>query len=950
MEKFRSGSTLGFLAAAVSIAAGPILASPGITHEQIEADWFRQEQVRNAPTASNSTKVTPEQDAAGACDGIKNGAWGFHTENEQNPWWQIDLGATVLLGHVAVYNRCDIAGRASRMILLVSNNGETFRKVYQHDGTVFLGHTNKRPLLVKLAGVEARYVRLQLPGKSYFHLDEVEIYAVDGGRNIALGKPATQSSTSRWSAASPQRLRQEVRYNVGEVIRRGLKLAGDLRRRGVDVDEQVKILRSVGRRIDKLAGKQQEELRRRLYIKARHAVRRMAFANPLLNFDSVLFVKRAPGTLPHMSDQYYGWWSRPGGGLYVLDGFKGENPRTRCLTSDWPAGSFLRPDLSCDGKKVLFAYCRHYPDVSAMEKVEKDKLPEDGFYQIFEMNIDGTDCRQLTHGRYDDFDARYLPNGEIVFLSTRKGQFVQCTTAGVSSTLQATLPDSYVRCGGDNKRPCAVYTLHVMNAAGNNLRPISAFENFEWMPSIASDGRILYARWDYIDRFNGHLMSLWSTNQDGTNPQLVYGNYTAKPQCIFEARSIPNSDKLVFTASAHHSITGGSLALLDRARGTEGSGPITRLTPDVCFPEAEGWPAAYYANPHPLSENYFLVAWSDRRLPPHRGSRQVVDDNNPVNALGLYLYDSFGNLELIHRDPEISSMNPIPIRARRTPPGQPGNIDWDAPQHGCFLVQDIYRGLEGIERGSIRKIRMIGVPPKTQPHMNTPRLGVSREDPGKFVIGTVPVEQDGSAYFHAPSGVSIFFQAIDERGLAVQTMRSLTYLQPGQTLSCVGCHESRESSPIAGGRPAAVKRLPSRITPGPEGSWPLRFDRLVQPVLDRLCVSCHAPDSGDEEAARFALTSEHSYENLISFADKDLEKLAFERDMSVVGRCVARDSKLLALLTEAGGHEGVRLDPDSFNRLITWMDVYAHELGSFSPDQERRLYALRRKMLPLLAE
>jgi len=317
-------------------------------------------------------------------------------------------------------------------------------------------------------------------------------------------------------------------------------------------------------------------------------------------------VKRAPATLPHISDQYYGWWSRPGGGIYILEDFKSPSPRLRCLTQGWPEGSFLRPDLSYDGTKVLFAFCRYYSHVSGMEKVDKAKLPEDAFYQIYEMNLDGTGLRQLTHGRYDDFDARYLPDGGIVFLSTRKGTFVQCTKANTAATLARTLPDSYVRCGGDNKRPCAVYTLHVMDADGRNMRPISAFETFEYTPSVADDGRLLYTRWDYIDRFNGHFFSLWSANQDGTNPQLVYGNYTTKPQATLEARSVPGSGKILFTAAAHHSITGGSLALLDTSKGNEGLAPLTRLTPEVPFPETEAWDNNYYANPYPLSEDFSI--------------------------------------------------------------------------------------------------------------------------------------------------------------------------------------------------------------------------------------------------------------------------------------------------------------------------------------------------------
>ncbi|MHC4368024.1 MAG: HzsA-related protein [Planctomycetota bacterium] len=934
MMKFRYYSAVGFLALTVLIAGMPIQASrtagaaSAVTHSQIEADWLRQEQVRVAQAIPVKGKVAPEQDAIGATDGVKDGAYGFHTENELNPWWQIDLGQDVRLDRLIIYNRCDIAERASRLMVLISDDGKSFKEFYRHDGTVFFGRTDDKPLVVKLDGVNARFVRLRLPHKSYFHLDEVELYAADSGRNIAPGKKVTQSSVSQWSVAHP--IAAATQYPIDKTVKRGLLLAENLRRAGVKVDAQEIALRNFARRSESLGVDTSDEANRRLYLQARWAVREMALSNPLLDFDSVVFAKRVPPAFPHMSDQYYGWWSRPGGGIYVLEGFKGDSPRLKCLTDDFPEGSFLRPDLSYDGRKILFAYCKFYPETHKMQKADKDKLPEDVFYKIYEMNLDGSGCRKVTRGKYDDFDCRYLPCGDIVFLSTRKGQAVQCTQANSAATAGADLPDSYVRCGGDNWRPVPVFTLHRVDADGGYIRPISAFENFEWTPSVAADGRILYARWDYIDRFNGPFMSLWSTNATGTNPQLVYGNYTERPQCVFEARPVPNSHKLVFTAAAHHSNMGGSLVLLDRTRGTEYERPLTRLTPDVCFPETEGWPRHYYANPYPLSEEHFLVAWSDRPLPPH--SFVTTDERNPVNPLGIYLYDAFGNLELLHRDPGIASMYPIPVRSRKKPPTHPRIVDWHGSQEGRFLVQDVYEGLEGIERGSVTSLRIVGVPPKTQPHMNSPKLGVSKEDPGKFVLGTVPVEQDGSAHFRVPSGIPVFFQALDRSGLAVQTMRSLTYVQPGQTLSCVGCHESRELAPIAAGRPLAVRRKPSRITPGPEGSWPLRFDRLVQPVLDKSCVSCHKPDSGNEKAARFVLTSEHSYDNLLSFADKDLEKLAFERDVSLVGRCVAVDSRLLALLTEAGGHEGVQLDGDGFER------------------QEQRLYALRRKLSPMLTE
>ena len=926
---------LVFVGAAVGIC-GEV-----ITAEQIEGDWLGQDKLRNTGPVSRKGGMKPMHDAVGGCDGVKNGWFGFHTGEEEGAWWQVDLGRLVTVERVVVYNRCDYPAGAADLKVLLSGDGKKFDEVYRHDGSVFLGYSDGKPLTVDAGSARTRFVRIQLAGQGSLHLDEVEVYGRGSSYNLAFGKAATQSSVSEWSM---RRMPSEG-FETRQVVERGLRLGESLRGLGASVEGEIAELESVARQIDDGAGDGRE-----LYMKARRAVRRMAFANPLLDFDKLLFVKRMPGMLPHMSDQFYGWWSRPGGGIYLLEGFKSGWPRLRCLTEGWGEGNFLRPDLSYDGKKILFAYCKYYSHVAKMKKVDKEKLPEDMFYQIFEMNIDGTGVRQLTRGRYDDFDARYLPNGDIVFLSTRKGQFVQCSKAGIASTQRATLPDSYVRCGGGSIRPVPVFTLHAIDGYGGNLRPVSAFENFEWTPSVADDGRILYARWDYIDRFNGPFMSLWSTNQDGGNAQLVYGNFTVRPQCVFEARSIPNSHKLVFTASAHHSITGGSLCLLDRTFGSEQVMPVTRLTPEVPFPETEDWMDMYYANPYPLSEDYFLVGWSNRRLAPHGGSKEFIDQRNPSNAMGVYLYDAFGNLELIYRDSEISSMYPIPVRARKRPPVQPDGVDYEGVQEGRFLVQDIYEGLKGVERGSIKRLRIIGVPPKVQPHMNRPSIGVSREDPGKFVMGTVPVEKDGSAYFRVPSGVSVFFQALDEKGFAVQTMRSLTYVQANQTLSCIGCHESREAAPPVGGVPLAALRGASKITPGPVGTWPLRFDELVQPLLDKSCISCHSSESGDEKAAKFDLTAANSYNNLIKYSNDDLKNLAFEKDVSIAGQCVAINSKLLSLLTDGAGHKGVELDADGLNRLVTWMDVYVHRLGSFSDEQEQRLRQFRLQMASLLAE
>ena len=321
--------------------------------------------------------------------------------------------------------------------------------------------------------------------------------------------------------------------------------------------------------------------------------------------------------------------------------------------------------------------------------------------------------------------------------------------------------------------------------------------------------------------------------------------------------------------------------------------------------------------------------------------------------MALYLYDAATRTrELLWIDDDIACGDPIPVRPRERPPIIASQIRPDAAPEGRFLVSDVYRGLADRQRGGIKSLRVVAVPAKTHPTMNFPSIGVTRDDPGKCVLGTVPVEADGSAFFRVPAGVIVFFQALDERGVAVQTMRGATHVQPGQTLSCIGCHERREEAPPA--RMAlASRREPSRLAAGPEGSWPLRFDRLVQPVLDRQCVSCHQPQAADAVAAKFDLTPAKSYVTLVAYGKPSVHDqvlAAYRRGFSVPGDGIAQRSALLALLDAPQKHHAVQLDADARERLLTWLDTYAQRLGHFSDEQERDLLELRRASAGLRIE
>jgi hypothetical protein len=954
--------------------------------QRVETDWLLAEQVA---LANEVTKpVTTQHDAAGGCDGIKNGEWGFHTDSSKNPWWQVDLGQAQSLARVVVWARTATAGRAVRIKVLLSGDGQEFHQVYQHDGTMFFGFKDNQPLVVALKNESARFVRLALPGTSYLDLDEVEVFGVaDPAKNLALHQPADQVSVSQWSVAHGarppevdwaartretlvvcERLLAEVTQDSvprsgGSAERRQSQSSSQEVRRSAEAPLRPAGLASCAANLARLhktlASLPAAESAQPLFLEARRLQRQLALQNPLLReFDTLLFTKRVPGSFNHMSDQYYGWWSKPGGGIYLLRGLATDSPTEHCLTTAFTEpGSFLRPTLSYDGTKILFAWCRHYPQLAAeVDKLNKANVPEDAFFHLFEMNVDGSGLHQLTRGKYDDFDGRYLPDGRIVFLSTRRGQALQAGRASAARTLaRADEPDSYVRCGGGPERPVAVYTLHTMNADGSDLVAISPFEMFEWTPEIGHDGSILYSRWDYIDRDNMPYMGLWAINPDGGNARLVYGNYTHAPHCAFEPRPVPASHKIVFTASAHHAQTMGSLVLLDPEVGLEGKDPITRLTPEVSFPEIEGWPKTSYANPWPLSERFHLVAWGAEGylVQGKPGWDRWHAVQRPRNGMALYLYDAATRTrELLWLDEEIACGDPIPLRPRERPPVVASQLAEQPPAEGRFLLADVYQGLPGVPRDQIKSLRLVAVPAKTHPTMNFPSLGVTADDPGKCVLGTVPVEADGSAYFRVPAGVIVFFQALDEAGVTVQTMRSATHVQPGQTLSCIGCHEHRHQAPAT--RPAlAGLREPSPLTPGPEGSWPLRFDHLVQPVLDQKCAGCHHPAATNAVAGKLNLSPAKAYSTLVAWGKpslKDLVMAGYRRGHSLVGDGIAQRSALWSLLTTSTSHHDLRLSAEDRERLLTWMDTYAQRLGHFSDEQERELIELRRTSAGMLTE
>jgi hypothetical protein len=556
-----------------------------------------------------------------------------------------------------------------------------------------------------------------------------------------------------------------------------------------------------------------EDARFRLYLDACRLRRRIALANPLLDFDKLLFIKRHRARYDHMCDQYYGINAVPGGGIYVLHDPFGPTPklhdvlansvveRGRLAGRRLEGGSFLSPDLSFDARQIAFAYVEcegpthhdHHTDPT------RGHWSVGRSYHLFKVNVDGTGLEQLTDGTWNDFDPCWLPNGRIAFISERRG--------------------GYLRCG----RVCPTYTLYDMAADGSDIRCLSVHETNEWHPSVTHDGRIIYTRWDYVDRHGCTAHLPWITTLDGRDSRAVHGNFAPRhlrPDMELDCRAVPGSHKYVATAAPHHGQAYGSLVLIDpHVEDDDGMAPLKRLTPEVPFPESQGKrEAQVYGTPWPLSEDYYLCVYDPLANPGVMGQGMQGRAKPARFNYGIYLIDSFGNKELLYRDAAIPCLSPIPLRPRPMPPVMPS--EWPsavrkkagteqvesvggAAAEGTLVVINSYDGLKPWPPGTkVRALRVLQLLPMTVPSGSPPHeIGVriaTAEDsvtPVRYVLGTVPVEEDGSAHFVAPAHKELFFQALDERGLAVQSMRSATYLQPGERLVCQGCHEPRHRAP-----------------------------------------------------------------------------------------------------------------------------------------------------------
>ena len=653
--------------------------------------------------------------------------------------------------------------------------------------------------------------------------------------------------------------------------------------------------------------------------------KRIAFDNPLLDFDSLLFVaRRSTSGEKHMINQYWGKDQATGGSIYlarnafggsveVIDILKDQTVRNGRYQGETISGrgSFMSPDLSYDGKTILFAWC---------ECGSGGGWSPQRCFHIFKVNIDGSGLTQLTDGEWNDFDPCWLPNGRVVFITERRGGFGRC-----------------------HGMPKPTYTMYSMKPDGSDIICIDYHETNEWHPSVDNNGMIVYTRWDYVDRDSDIAHHIWICTPDGRDPRAPHGNYPhplttindvpwynnrwgdgrrKRPWMEMNIRAVPNSHKYIATAAPHHGYAFGSLVMIDtRIEDDNVMSQLERITPDKPFPESETGIYTWgpYGTAWPLSEDYYLCNYED----------------------DICCLDRFGNREtIVRRDQapgagDLRLIDPIPVRPRPAPPVLPTRT-WQGeraslPGHkrAVISISNVYEAdLPWPEGVKLKWLRIVQIFPKTTPNENRPRIGIANQSIARMSLAVVPIEEDGSVYCEAPVGKAIYFQVLDEDRAAVQSMRSDTYVHPGEHLSCFGCHEDKwKAIPPLSTTPLALQRPPSRLEPDYGGVEPINFHRLVKPVLENTCTPCHRERSGAGPTG----TNYDDWKDKGFYFDAGgnghITRGTHGGSRTVPGYFGARYSKIgRAILSDS--HKA-RLTDEQRGRVVVWIDNMTNELGAY---------------------
>lgn len=625
------------------------------------------------------------------------------------------------------------------------------------------------------------------------------------------------------------------------------------------------------------------------------AIQREALlANPLLDFDRLLVIRRRDDRLGLPTNYNSNSDLPPTGYENTLLSLGLPGRESAIETVFTPEGNAFIGDLDL-----------HYD----AERLLLSTPNAEGRWGIAELDLTTRTLTRLPlidEPDVHNYDACYLPDERIVFCSTAPFIGVPCI-------------------GGHSK----VTNLYLRDQDGR-IRRLTHDQDHNWCPAVLNNGRILYQRWEYADIAHTFMRILFHANPDGSQQMEYYGSNSFWPTAMFYARPIPgHPTKIVTVVGGHHDAPRqGELVILDPARGRhEADGAVQRI-PGYGKPVdpvildgliGSSWPR--FLHPCPLSEHYVIVSCKPSK----------------TALWGVYLVDVFDNFVLLHEEPGWAMLEPTPWRKTARPPAVP-DLTEPGKTTATVVLADVYRGpgLEGVPRGAVRALRVAGYEFTFHGFGGEPdRVGLDGPWDVRRILGTVPVEADGSAHFEVPASTPICVQPLDAEGKALALMRSWFTAAPGEALACVGCHEKQNMTVPADSRPLAARRAPSAITPwyGPARNF--SFEREVQPVLDAFCVGCH----NDSPGAAFDLTARpvervpSDFEMHFSPSYMQLRRwvhtptLESDAHMLPPRAFHADTSKLVQILRD--DHYGVHLTPEAWDRLITWIDLNAPFHGSW---------------------
>ena len=547
-------------------------------------------------------------------------------------------------------------------------------------------------------------------------------------------------------------------------------------------------------------------------------------------------------------------------------------------------------DLHWSGEKMLFS-----------------SVGDHRRWHVYEMDTRTGEVNRLTQADFKDldyFDACYLPNGKIVLSSTASYAGVPCV-------------------GGSEPTS----DLYLLDPATDSLRQLSFGQDCNWNPVVMNDGKVGYLRWEYTDNSHYFTRILMHMNPDGTTKKELYGSGSYFPNALFDSRPIPGKSKeFIGIVSGHHGTPrSGRLMIFDPEKGRkEADGVVQeipgygkKVKPIIRDRLVDGiWPQ--FLTPYPVDENHFLVTAKP----------------GPDALWGIYLVDRFDNMVLVHQAEGVAFTEPFIDRKQAEPPVIPERV-LSGEETSTVYITDIYegKGLKGIPRGTVKKLRIYAYQYGYNKEGGHDLVAFEGGWDVKRILGTVPVEPDGSAMFTIPANTPISLQPLDQEGAALQLMRSWMTGMPGEVVSCVGCHESQNSAPPVRFTMASRKH-PAGIVPWYGPARPVAYNTELKPVIDRKCVGCHngkkdgIPDFSSDRKAGYKQFSE-SYMALHPY----VRRPGCESDFHTLEPMDyhVNTSELVQMLKK--GHHGVELEPEEWDRLITWIDMNVPFLGKYRPPQ-----------------